>query len=275
MAPSVSDIIRIIEIIAPLYRAEPWDNCGLQVGNPDAPVQKIAFALEADEPTIEAARTRGAGLLITHHPVIFPNIASIDVRSGAGKALAAALAAGISVYSAHTNLDHSPEGTSMALARRLSLVDPAPLPHAESADRPQITGGGDPDGIFCIGGLSGQMTLSDLARFVKQSLDAPAVRLTGDPLVSVSRAAVCAGSGGDFITAARASGADVFITGEIRYHAALAAADRGVPVIEAGHYQTELPVIFETAHAVEEQSRIRRWAVEVTVIRGRDPFAYV
>ncbi len=128
MAPSVTDIIDLIQIIAPTYLAEPWDNCGLQVGNPDAQVKKIAVALDPDEPTILSAAKSAVDLLITHHPLIFQRLSSIDVRAGTGRAVAAALSAGISVYSAHTNLDHVPEGTSFAMAQKLSLINPDPLP---------------------------------------------------------------------------------------------------------------------------------------------------
>ncbi|MBN2225508.1 MAG: Nif3-like dinuclear metal center hexameric protein [Deltaproteobacteria bacterium] len=278
MAPSVTDIIEIIEIIAPIHRAEPWDNCGLQVGNPDAPVTKIALALEPDEQTIHTAHDWGGDLLITHHPLIFPNISSIDIRCAVGKAVAAALDAGMSVYSAHTNLDHAPEGTSFALARKLSLVDPTPLPSSASVFHPQTTPADQPttpDGIVCIGDLSSKMKLIDLARFVKESLGAATIRLVGDPQCSVSRAAVCAGSGGDFITTAHSLGADVFITGEIRYHTALSAAGSGFCVIEAGHFWSELPIISETARILGEESRIRGWLVDIMVIRGKDPFSYV
>jgi len=277
MAPSVADIIDIIQIIAPIDRAEPWDNSGLQVGNPDAPVNKVAVALEPGEQTIRTARAEGADLLITHHPLIFPKISSIDVRTGAGKAVAAALETGISVYSAHTNLDHAPEGTSAAMARRLSLIDPAPLPcpdptaygQNDTSDRVAAQ-----DGIVFIGGLSSNMNLIALARLVKKSLNAPMVRMVGDPQLPVSRAAVCAGSGGDYIAAAHSAGADVFITGEIRYHAALAAADLGICVIEAGHFWSELPVIAETARMIGQETRARGWSVGVTVIQGQDPFKY-
>ncbi len=278
MAPSVADIIDIIQTFAPTHRAEPWDNCGLQVGNPDAPVKKAAVALDADERTILIAADSGADLLITHHPLILPDISSIDIRTGVGKSIAAALNAGISVYSAHTNLDHAPEGTSFAMAHKLSLIHPTPQRYPATTAHPHATLPGQAmagDGIVCIGELSSKMKLIDLARFVKKSLGAPMVRLTGDPQGSVSRAAVCAGSGGDFITTAHSMGADVLITGEVRYHAALSAAGLNISLIEAGHFWSELPVISETARIVEEESRIRGWSVSVMIIQGQDPFLYV
>lgn len=276
MAPSVADIIDLIETIAPTHRAEPWDNCGLQVGDPDAPVTKIAVALDADLDTIRTAAQNGADLLVTHHPLIFPDISSIDTRSGTGKAIAAALAARLSVFSAHTSLDHALEGTSFAMAKRLSLIDPTPLPHPGPIGHPATTlpGGGQSDGIVYFGTLPSKMRLGDLARFVKDALGAPVIRCVGDPQVPLARAAVCAGSGGDFVTAARSLGADVLITGEVRYHAAVSAADSGIALIEAGHFWSELPVIFETARRITEHARANEWSVDVMSIKGRDPFSY-
>jgi dinuclear metal center YbgI/SA1388 family protein len=278
MPPSVTDIIDLIEIIAPTHRAEPWDNCGLQVGNPEAPVSKIAVALEADERSILMAAEGGADLLITHHPLIFPSISSIDIRGGTGRSVAAALAAGISVYSAHTNLDHAPEGTSFSMAKKLSLVNPTPLTpptptHQAQSTASQCAAAGD--GIVYIGQLTSKLNLIDLARSVKESLNAPMVRYVGDLQRPISRAAVCAGSGGDFIAAAHLSGADVLITGEVRYHAAVSAVESGIALIEAGHFWSELPGISEAAHSLEKQLRMKKWGVDVMIIQGQDPFSYV
>jgi dinuclear metal center YbgI/SA1388 family protein len=278
MAPSVTDIIDLIQIIAPTYRAEPWDNCGLQVGNPDAQVNKIAVALDPDEPTILSAAKSAVDLLITHHPLIFQRLSSIDVRAGTGRAVAAALGAGISVYSAHTNLDHAPGGTSFAMAKKLSLINPAPLPCPVSAAHAQAVSTDHtdaPDGIVYVGALPSRMKLIDLAKFVKESLGPSLVRCVGDQQRPVSRAAVCAGSGGDFVATARSLGADVLITGEVRYHAAVSAVESGIALIEVGHFWSEIPVISEVARCIEEQLLIRKWAVDVMTIRGRDPFSYV
>ncbi len=278
MPPSVADIIGLIEIIAPPQRAETWDNCGLQVGNPDAPVNRTAVALDANEETIRSAAAGRADLLVTHHPLIFPDISSIDISRATGKAVAAAIKADISIYSAHTSLDHAPEGTSFAMARKLSLVDPTPLPFPASTAAPsrsalpgQDTTG---DGIVCLGGLPSAMTLADLALLAKNALGAPVIRLVGDPARSVSRVAVCAGSGGDFIGTARDLGAHVLITGEVRYHAARQAVDAGISLIEAGHFWSELPVVSEMAFIIRRESQARGWSVDVSIIQERDPFSY-
>ncbi len=65
----------------------------------------------------------------------------------------------------------------------------------------------------------------------------------GDPSREVGRVAVCGGSGGDLWTHARASGAELFLTGELGYHEGLAAAEAGLTAVPFGHGETERPFV--------------------------------
>ena len=75
----------------------------------------------------------------------------------------------------------------------------------------------------------------------------------------IRRAAVCGGSGGDLWKAAQAAGADVFLTGEVRYHTAQDAADAGFCLVEVGHDVSERVVLDRLAE------RLGRWAEETGV----------
>lgn len=94
-------------------------------------------------------------------------------------------------------------------------------------------------GLGKVGMLSQSMPASKLAEQVKASLQASAVRLVGDESRMVEKAAVFCGSFDDDLTSIAASGAQVLIVGEAKYHTALDAAQMGITVIEAGHYNTE------------------------------------
>jgi putative NIF3 family GTP cyclohydrolase 1 type 2 len=76
---------------------------------------------------------------------------------------------------------------------------------------------------------------------VKTVLKAPVVRYA-DAGLPIRRVAVLGGSGGDDVCAARAAGADAYVTGELKYHAMTDAPEEGMTLIEAGHYHTEAPV---------------------------------
>ena len=84
MIAKVSDIIKVMESVAPYYLAEEWDNVGLQVGQSDWPVKKVWIALDPTPDVIEAACSEGVYLIITHHPLIFQSIKSIDLGTPIG-----------------------------------------------------------------------------------------------------------------------------------------------------------------------------------------------
>mgnify|MGYP001240536637 CR=1 FL=1 len=78
MIPTLKDIMACLERIAPAAAAEGWDNPGLQVGNPSQGVGKILVALDPTLKALKEASKRGAQLVLSHHPLIFPSLASLD-----------------------------------------------------------------------------------------------------------------------------------------------------------------------------------------------------
>ncbi|WP_410960525.1 Nif3-like dinuclear metal center hexameric protein, partial [Salmonella sp. SKLX063344] len=81
---------------------------------------------------------------------------------------------------------------------------------------------------------------------IKESLNIANLRVYGEIDKKVSKIAVCGGSGAEFIWDAYNSGADVYITGDIKYHDAQYGHELGLTIIDAGHYDTEkiiLPAI--------------------------------
>ncbi|MCD4829837.1 MAG: Nif3-like dinuclear metal center hexameric protein [Candidatus Cloacimonetes bacterium] len=102
----------------------------------------------------------------------------------------------------------------------------------------------DPNhGLGLVGELSEPMTLRGVAELVRERLGAPVAQLwpAGQPEDKlVRRVAVCGGSGGTLTRAARAAGAEVFVLGESNYHGML---DSSVPLVLAGHFHTENPIV--------------------------------
>jgi dinuclear metal center YbgI/SA1388 family protein len=119
---TVSDVQKVIEAWAPQEIAWDKDNVGLQVGSPDAIVRTIFVCLDVTEGTVREAAERGVDLVISHHPLLFRPLRSIDLRTLSGRCVAQLLQSGISLYSAHTNLDFAHGGTSFALAEKLGLM---------------------------------------------------------------------------------------------------------------------------------------------------------
>lgn len=108
------------EQLAPAGLAESWDNPGWQVRVPGE-VTGVLLAMEATSGVIDEASRTGCNVVFTHHPAIFKPLKSLDLESSLGKAVGEAIRRGISIWSAHTNLDVSPFGTSFALAAALGI----------------------------------------------------------------------------------------------------------------------------------------------------------
>ncbi|MQL53145.1 Nif3-like dinuclear metal center hexameric protein, partial [Desulfofundulus thermobenzoicus] len=116
-------ICELLEGLAPLELAEPWDNPGWQLGDPGVPVERVLLSLDVDEGVCREAIEMSARLIITHHPLFFKEIKEIRLDSPRGALVAGLIKAGIGVYAAHTNLDSARWGVNDALARRLNLRD--------------------------------------------------------------------------------------------------------------------------------------------------------
>lgn len=120
-SPRAADLAAVIEEGAPRHWAEAWDNVGLLVGDPGAPVQRVLVALEVTDPVLDEAEACGAQLLVVHHPVIFRPLKALRPDTAAGRRLFRLLRTGIAVYAAHTNLDVAAGGTNDLLAAAVGL----------------------------------------------------------------------------------------------------------------------------------------------------------
>jgi len=114
-------IFKLVEEYCPQGLAEEWDNCGLQVGDPEKAAGRVLLALDMDEAVLQEAGEKGAGLVITHHPLLLKGIRQIREDRPPGRLLAGIIRAGITVYAAHTNLDSAAGGVSAVLAEKLDL----------------------------------------------------------------------------------------------------------------------------------------------------------
>jgi dinuclear metal center YbgI/SA1388 family protein len=138
MLITVNDIIGVMKKIAPPNLAEPWDNVGLQVGDPSWPVQRIWVALDPIPEVIQAAIKQNIDLIITHHPLLFHPLKSINLNKPESKIIADAISHQIAIYSAHTNLDKVTGGINDLLANKLEMIDVRPIIPDTSSDTAKL-----------------------------------------------------------------------------------------------------------------------------------------
>lgn len=223
---TVKDIYNYIDQIAPFENALSFDNCGILVGNPEQKVSKVLLALDITTNVAEEAASKGANLIISHHPIIFRAIKSINFEGTTSYLIKNQ----ISAICAHTNLDVAKEGVNFHLSQKLSLYNLQPLTYEED----------NPMGL--IGELGKEMPCIDFANHVKNSLNCKGLRYTNTNKI-IKKVAVCSGSGGVFVEDAIKQSADAFVTGEIKHSDILKANQAGLMIVDAGHYKTENVII--------------------------------
>lgn len=242
------DLTVFMEQKAPAALAEEWDKVGLLVDSGNADVSGVVVALDATPAAIAFAKERGANVLVTHHPVIFDPIVTLTPDHPA----AMAFAAGISVFSAHTNLDSAAGGVNDTLAGLLGLTNVT------------VT----VDGMTRVGTLPAPMTAKAFAALAATTLHTAAQVTVPD--ATISRIAVCGGAAGDNLHTAMQT-ADAYLTGELKHNLFLHAKAANFPVIAAGHYATEMPVV----HTVTAWLRESFLAVDITAFEDTAPYITV
>lgn len=220
---NVKEIYNYIDEIAPFSSQQPWDNSGFLIKSENKIIKKALVTLDVTKEVADEAANGGFDLIVSHHPVIFKALSQINTDDISYKCIKN----NISVICAHTNFDIAKGGVSQILAEKLLLKDIF----------------ADDDNMIRIGILNEEMNSLQFAEFIKDKLNAN-IRfnnVTG----KIKTAAVCGGAGSDFWRLSMQLGADVFLTGEVKYHEFIDAAACNFMLAAAGHYETEFPAVIE------------------------------
>jgi dinuclear metal center YbgI/SA1388 family protein len=265
MTATLSDIVTGLETLAPARLAEEWDNVGLQVGHPDWPADRVLVALDPTPAVVEEAVQSDIDVLVTHHPLLFRPLRQLNLATQTGRLIQRLITRRVAVVTAHTNLDSVQGGINDVLLEVLALKNIGvlqPAPHDENA------------GLGRVGELPQPMAFEALVQDIKHRMGLSHIRCAGQPAGRVQRVAVCSGSGGGLMEVFLRSTAEVFITGDVRYHDAreVEAHQRGV--IDIGHFESERIIVQHLARRLDAQLksmgravRIEEAACEVTPFR--------
>ena len=234
------DIIELLEKLAPKSLACDWDNTGLQAGSLDDELTGVYVALDATPETVGEAAAAGCSLLVTHHPLLFSPVSNVTDQTVIGRMLLTMIRAGLSCYSMHTSYDKALGGMADAAAKRLGMTGLIPLEEGME----------DGSGIGRAGTLSftRPVKVRELSEVVRDVFGLSSVTLySHDEDAVAEKAAILPGSGKSEWTLALEAGAQVYITGDMNYHAAIDAVNAGLSVIDAGHDGIEHLFIEEIA----------------------------
>ena len=234
---TVKQLYEYLGTFAPRALSAEWDNDGIACCVDETKeVRRVLVALDATDRIVEKSVRGGFDVLLTHHPLLFRGVKELTPSHTVPRKLLALVKADVTAMSFHTRLDAAKGGVNDILAEMLGLENAVPFgPEGEEMGR--------------IGDLPLAVPVQEYAQTVCEKLGVSAVTLSGDGLVR--RVAVLGGEGGDFVDAAIASGADLFLAGRIGYHRMLDGAEEGIALIEAGHFATEVAVCQKLAALVK------------------------
>lgn len=227
----VSEIYSYLNEIAPFKMQEKWDNSGLLVGNPDREVSRVLLSLDITNEVAFEAAVKRAELVISHHPVIFHPLRSLDKNTPVYKLVKNDIAA----ICTHTPFDISDCGMSSVIAELLGFKKSDGIIEI-TRDGEKLSG----FGVFCD--ADKEYSAEELAQKLKNVLGCHTVRYVdgGKP---VSRLGICTGSGGDLVAKALSGGAQGYITGDVKHDQWIEAKRIGISMFDCGHYHTEEPGI--------------------------------
>ncbi|MDL2210427.1 Nif3-like dinuclear metal center hexameric protein [Desulfovibrio sp. OttesenSCG-928-O18] len=257
----VHEIIKHIENVAPLAVAAPWDNSGMQVAAVQDEVSHVAAMLDPTPLMVAKALDMGADFILSHHPLAM-KARMPDTLDEFHAVLRLLFSHDVPLYSAHTSLDANLHGPAAWLAEAFSLSDRRCL--EQVAEHPA----GEPHyGFGIAGALPAPLSYAAFTEKLSAALGKPAWRASGEKPATVARVAYCPGSGESMIPAAAALRADVYITGDVKYHAAL---ETPIRVLDVGHFILEEAMMRRFAEIL----RASLEPVRVSFIEADDPFIF-
>ncbi|HWK91060.1 MAG TPA: Nif3-like dinuclear metal center hexameric protein [Luteimicrobium sp.] len=264
-APRLADVVRVLEALYPPQTAESWDAVGLVAGDPAQPVRRVLFAVDPTWTVLDEAVEVGADLLVTHHPLLLRGVHSVAATTFKGAFVHRAIREGVAVYTAHTNADAARGGVAEALAELIGVEEGEPLVPADARDHtlPAV-------GIGRVGRLTEPVPLRAFAERVAAALPGTAqgVRVAGDLDAVVERVAVVGGAGDSLFDAVRSSGADVYVTADLRHHPASELRERAEHEARAAGAGTARPFLVDVAHFASEWPWLEHAARDLVRLLG-------
>ncbi|MFO1463997.1 MAG: Nif3-like dinuclear metal center hexameric protein [bacterium] len=263
----VRDLYDFLAKLAPPSLAEDWDSVGMQVGSLQDPLQGVMVSLDVTEAALWEAVEHDCNALVTHHPLFFKPLRRLDDRTPVSRCARLAAQMGVNVLSFHTNLDATERGLNDQLAKKLGVKGLKPLLPSRDPRRPRA-------GL----GRIGQVVPTKLEKFLGQvakSLGLRDLRYVGEEHRVVRRVAVMTGSGGGYFSEAKAAGADVLVTGDVKYHQALDALAEGIALVDIGHFAGEIGMVPWLTQELRRWAKARSNRVKIfAATSGADPFRF-
>ncbi|RAX55268.1 Nif3-like dinuclear metal center hexameric protein [Helicobacter sp. 16-1353] len=212
---TLGEIYKILDSISPFELQESWDNSGLIIGNLDSKISHIYLSLEATKEI--ALNLEPNSLLVTHHPLIFSPLKSLDFKSYPSNIIEILIKKNIALIALHTNFDKT-HLNKYFVDKVLDLKD---FKQIKSENIAIIL-------------ESKSKSLESIATHIKSRINST-IKIT-KATNKISKIAVVCGAG---ISECVGLEVDLIITGDVKYHDAMKFQSLGVSIIDVGHYNSE------------------------------------
>ncbi|PHI21339.1 Nif3-like dinuclear metal center hexameric protein [Lewinellaceae bacterium SD302] len=228
--PQIKDITSYLESIAPLNLQESYDNAGLIVGEPDTKITGVLTSLDCTEEIVLEAKRRGCNLVVAHHPIVFRGLKRFNGSNYVERTVIRAIKEDVAIYAIHTNLDNVRlRGVNEKISQRLGLENLHLL-------APKTEDGSVGSGM--IGELPTALSEADFLTLLRDRMLTGVIKHTQKLGKKVKKVALCGGAGGFLLQAAKAAGAQAFVTSDYKYHEFFD-ADGDLLLCDIGHYESE------------------------------------
>lgn len=242
----ISNIYDFLKEKAPLELCESWDNSGMLI-NANSETDKVLLTLDVTDEVINEAIEKGCQLIISHHPIIFKPLKTLSSNDIVFKLIQN----NISVISMHTNLDATENGVNDVLAQILGLKNIE---------------------VFANIGRKGEVEATSVKIFVNKVAKILNTKLKYTlPEKEIKSIAIIGGSAGGYWKNALIEGVDLFLTGEASHHDALDAIHENMPIIIAGHWNTEVIIL----KSLKKELETKFSNIAFIISSQKDPFEYI
>ncbi|MFT5170998.1 MAG: dinuclear metal center YbgI/SA1388 family protein [Candidatus Marinamargulisbacteria bacterium] len=237
----LNNLTQFLEEWAPLEQAARWDNCGMQLGDPDAMVQSVLLTVDIDNAVLQFLEETPVDLVISHHPLFFKPIKQIHYKRDLGRILKLFLSKDIHLYTMHTNLDVADAGVNDCLAKQYGF-----LPH---------------QGVTISDGFGKWFENRSEHTFESLVKTLPCQIMGNKHPEKINRVAFGAGSGKSLVPQLVDLHVDLFITGELTHHDFVYCDMHNITVLTLGHGESEVFVLPE----VEQRLKTKFKSLDISI----------
>ncbi len=237
----IRELYNILDEIAPFNTQENWDNSGIIIGSMENEFKKIYLSLDIDSKLVDSLEENS--LLITHHPLIFSGLKTIDYDKYPSNIIKKMIQKNISLISLHTNYDK-------AHLNRFVVEKVLGYKVLEC------------DEFICY--FEVKDNFDTFLKKTRSDLQLPFTKYVKTKEY-IKIAAITTGSGAELIGQVEA---DCFLSGDIKYHQAYEAMENSLSLIEIGHFESE--IFF--AESLSEN--LKNFNIQAIIANSKNPFSY-